>query len=262
MARGSADPYRPSRRRLGDADLLAGLRERGGTASRRYLAERLDVSPLTVSRHVDHLIEAGVLKRLGYGHYGLADAREGLAEPAEELVDVLEQAGVEAHLTGLDVIGSYGHQFVRSYPHLIYVDPPALDELAFQLGAADLLPARAGSGAAQALLPNVDVARVVLLRGQPAGRSDRFGVRGLVAPVEKAWLDLVREARGGAYPIALNELGAILASLLDAGRVDQRRLSSWSREMGYQDEVAVVLDRAAPVGADAELQELAAGARG
>jgi len=195
----------------------------------------------------------------GRGEYALPGAEMFLSEETQELVAALRESGAEAHLTGFDVIASHSHQFVRSYPHLVYADPDALAEVAFALSEAGFwsLPAGATSKRLQTPTPE----RLVLLRGQPPARMQRFGVRGLIAPIEKAWLDLLREVRAGTFPASLGDLGAVLASMVRA-KADVARLRSWAREMGLRDQVDAVLepDAVAP-DARLELRELAAGAR-
>jgi hypothetical protein len=105
-----------------------------------------------------------------------------------------------------------------------------------------------------------DPDRIVALRGQPIARMDRLGVRSEIAPVEKAWLDLLREARAGSLPISLADAGAILASLLRSG-ADETQLLNWAREMGYEHHVQAVLDpQSSARDRDAETRELAEGA--
>ena len=235
------------------------LRERGGTATRATLIRILDAASATVARHLARMVKDGRLVRTGHGEYALPDREELLAGETRELVDALGNSGAEAHVTGFDVIGSHTHQVVRSFPHLVYADPGALAEVGFALGDAGFWSMPAGAAAEHLRSPHPD--RLVLLRGQSASRMDRFGVRGPLAPVEKAWLDLLRETRAGTVPASLGDLGAMLASMLRSN-VDQRRLRSWAREMGYADHVDAVIDPDA-VGdaAEPELRELAAGAR-
>jgi len=219
----------------------------------------LGVSQATVARHLARMVDEGRLVHSSHGEYALPGAEGSLAPETRELVAAVRESGAEAHVTGFDVIGSYSHQFVRSYPHLVYADPDALTDVAFALGEAGFwsLPANAAAKHLRTPMPE----RFVLLRGQPPARMERFGVRGPIAPMEKAWLDLLREVRAGIFPASLADLGAVLASMVRA-KADVRRLRSWAREMGLRDHVDAVLepDAVAPE-ANLELRELAAGAR-
>jgi hypothetical protein len=204
-------------------------------------------------------VEQGRLTRARRGNYALPDAEESLPPEGREIVEALRSSGAEAHLTGFDIVGSHSHQFVRSYPHLVYADPDAMREVAFALSDAGFwsVPSTAASASLRAPVPD----RLVLLRTQPVARMDRFGVRGPVAPIEKAWLDVLREVRAGAFPASLADLGAMLASMLRS-KVDVQRLRSWAREMGYREHVdAVIHPDKVDAASDPELRELAAGAR-
>ncbi|MDA0179945.1 hypothetical protein OJ997_06540 [Solirubrobacter phytolaccae] len=235
------------------------MRERGGTARRATLVREVDASSATVARHLARMVDEGRLVHAGHGEYALPGAEAFLPEEIQELVAALRESGAEAHLTGLDVIGSHSHQFLRSYPHLVYADPDALAEVAFALSEAGFwsLPAGAASKRLQTPTPE----SFVLLRGQPPARMERFGVRGPIAPMEKAWLDLLREVRAGTFPASLADLGAVLAAMVRA-KADVPRLRSWAREMGLRDHVDAVLEPDT-IASDTrlELRELAAGAR-
>jgi hypothetical protein len=223
------------------------------------LIRLLGVPPATVARHLAGLVDEGQLIRSSRGQYSLPNAEASMPPESRELIAALRESAADAHVTGFDVIGSHSHQFVRSYPHLVYADPDALAEVAYALGDAGFwsLPTTAASEHLRTPVPD----RLVLLRGQPPARMARFGVRGSVAPIEKAWLDLLREVRAGAFPASLADLGSMLASMLRA-KADVSRLRSWGREMGLRDQVDAVLDPdAVPADADPELRALAAGAR-
>ncbi len=240
--------------------LLVVLRERGGTASRATLARALDVPVGTVARRLASLIDVGGIERVARGAYRLP--REAmlasLPPTAVELVRALVASGAEAHLTGYDLLASHSHQFVRSFPHLVYADSAALEQVAFALSQAGFQPVPAGRRSRFLVLHAPDPDRVVVLRGQPVSRMERLGVRSEVGPPEKAWLDLLRETRTGIFPISLADVGAILSSLLRSG-ADEALLKRWAREMGYDRHLSAVIQPLA-VFHESELRELAAGA--
>lgn len=188
-----------------------------------------DVDRATVRRRLKDLEEAGMVERVARGTYQLAVRQLGLDPHARELVDILAHAGLEAHLTGLDLLLPYVHQFVRHYPHLVNSEPASLDAAEFELSAKDFVVAQL-NGASTPTLP--DPSRLVLLRSQP--NSDQYGVHGYVAPREKAWVDLLRETARGNVAMQFTELGRILDNLLDAG-ADERKLRRYARQLGYRD---------------------------
>lgn len=256
--------HRNRRPAVTSEDVARALRSRGGVATRRQLAEALSAPAWNLARRLEDLLAQGRVERRGHGVYRLVDEppEDLLGGSAADVVRAIGASGAEAHLTGLDPIAAHSHQFLRSFPHLVYADPGALDQMAFALSQAGFQPVRAGRAARDTLVHAPDPDRIVLLRGQPTSRMDRLGVRSEVAPPEKAWLDLLREARTGALPISLTEVGAILSSLLRSGGGDARQLLRWAREMGYDRQTRAVLDpETAERSNDDELRQLAAGAR-
>ena len=248
--------------RLTADDVERALRARGGTATRAVLTRALRGPTWTVARRLDDLIKAGRVERFERGLYRLVgeDPADALSGSAAEIVHALRRSGSDAHLTGFDPVAANSHQFVRSFPHLVYADPEALEQVSSALAQAGFQPVRAGRAARDMLMHAPDPDRIVVMRGQPIARMDRLGVRSEIAPVEKAWLDLLREARGGSLPISLNDAGAILASLLRSS-ADETQLTNWAREMGYEHHVQAVLDpRSSARDRDAETRQLADGA--
>jgi hypothetical protein len=146
--------------------------------------------------------------------------------------------GYDAHLTGFDLLAPHAHQFVFAYPHLVYADPSAFEALSMELPKRGfvVVPARPGP---KAMTP--DPSSVVVLRRQP--NPEQYGVRGHVAPVEKAWVDTLRETLRGNLEISYLELGRILRSLVDQG-ADLRYLRRYARPLGYVDRVDGALDDA------------------
>lgn len=244
-------------------DVVRALRSRGGIATRRQLAERLETPAWNLARRLQDLVAQGRVERSGQGVYRLLDQEPSLLDgSAAEIVRAIAASGAEAHLTGLDPVAAHSHQFLRSFPHLVYADPNALEQVAFALSQAGFQPVKAGRAARNTVVHAPDPDRVVILRGQPTSRMDRLGVRSEVAPPEKAWLDLLRETRTGVLPLSLAETGAILASMLHSGGGEARQLMRWAKEMGYDRQALAVLDPStAEQSDDDELRQLAAGAR-
>jgi DNA-binding HxlR family transcriptional regulator len=235
------------------------MRERGGTTTRSALAKAIEVSPATTSRLLRHLVEQGRVSRSTRGSYRLEEeASRSLSTTAAQIVAAIEESGSEAHLTGMDLLAAHAHQFVRGFPHLVYADPDALDQVAYALSQAGFLPVAPGPHVRNLLAHSPDIDRVVVLRGQPTARMTRFGVRSEVAPPEKAWLDLLRETKAGNAPWSMADVGAIWASLLLAN-IDAQQLGRWAREMGLDRYVRALTDADADSDAP-ELQELKAGA--
>jgi hypothetical protein len=194
----------------------------------------------TLHRHFQRLVSDGLVEPAGRGEYQLALPQLGLNDDAAQLVGVLETGGLGAHLTGFDLLVPYAHQFVFRYPHLVYAEPMALDGVELELVANDFVVSRANAGG-RISVP--DSSRLVILRKQPD--PERYRVHGAVAPVEKAWVDALREASRGSIPLQFMELGRILRALVDAG-VDMRFLRHYARQLGYLDRVDAAMGDNAP----------------
>ena len=89
-----------------------------------------------------------------------------------EIADVLRREGVDAHLTGFDVLAGHAHQFMFDYPHVVYAEPYAVDAAQSVLADHGFIVMSAGRGGGVQV---PDRSRVVLLRKQ-ADAARRFGV--------------------------------------------------------------------------------------
>ena len=174
---------------------------------------------------------------VGWGRYRLAGARPHLSESAARVLAVVETLAPDAHLTGLDLLAPYAHQFFVEYPHLVYTEPAALQPAAFALADAGFVVILAASGQPDTTI-TASLSETVILRAQP--NPEQYGVHDTYAPREKAWVDALREAQRGWLPIDMTELGRVLRGLLDAGG-DLRRLRNYARRMGYLDRVDAAL---------------------
>ena len=211
-------------------DVLDEVRRLGGSATPRELGLRVPLPRRTLARRLNDLVASGELVRRRHGQYMLRDRAEpGLPERGREIVDVLRREGIDAHVTGLDVLAGYAHQFVFDYPHVVYAEPYALD--AAEAVLADngfTVVSAAPGGDVQA----PDPSRLVLLRKQ-ADAARRFGVIDHVAPREKAWVDLLRESTKGRMNFDFGELGRMLRALHDAG-ADAKRVRRYAARIGYE----------------------------
>jgi hypothetical protein len=216
-------------RKLASGEILVATAELGGEATWGQLRNRFsNVGKTTLSRRLDELIVAGALLRAAQGSYALPNAQLALPPIGQEIVGVLKTNGIEGHLSGFDLLGAYAHQFVFEYPHIVLVEPSSYDSAAMELVRGGFVVVAAGPAAVRT---SADTSRLVLLRPQPDAEK-RFGVRRHIAPVEKAWVDLLRETLKSRLPFQFLELGRILRNLDDRG-ADRRRLSSYATRLGY-----------------------------
>ncbi len=176
------------------------------------LVGQLDASPRTIRRHLQRLVAAGALHRIGHGVYDRKLYEPTLNPEAQELWAQLQASDADAHITGFDLLAGFAHQFVYDYLHLVYCHPPHLSGLASEL-----------SGSGWSVLPAgpmrrfaTESERSVVLRGQ-THEEGRYPVENHLARPEKAWVDLLREARRSKLAFDFGELGRILAAMERAG---------------------------------------------
>jgi hypothetical protein len=238
------------------SDVLQDIRHAGGAATPRDLRRRLGWAERTIYRRLAELVNSGQVVRHGHGQYALT-ATESLPLPdtGREIVGVLEDASVEAHITAFDVLARFAHQFVYAYPHVVYAEPYAVSETARALADAGFVVVQAGR---QAGVEVGDLSRVVALRGQGEA-ARRYGVIGHVASPEKAWVDLLRETRRSGLPFDLGEVGRILGSLRQSG-CDESRLRRYAMRMRY-DAWLDGIEQATPVPENPEIAALRSGYR-
>lgn len=236
--------------------VLDGLRRLGGSASPRALRLEVALSSRSLDRRLHELVECGALIRHGHGQYALSDVDQfPLSDRGREIVGILSKNGIDAHLTGFDVLARHAHQFVFDYPQLVYAEPYAVDaaEAALADGGFIVVPAGRGSK-----IEVPDLSRLVLLRKQ-SDAARRFGVIGHVAPREKAWIDLLREASKGSLNFDFGELGRLLRALLESNG-NSVKLHRYAARMGYDGWLAAVEDPQHN-SSDADAARLAAGYR-
>lgn len=228
----------------------------GGAATPRDLRRRLGWAERTLYRRLAELVDSGQVVRHGHGQYAVA-ATESLSLPGmgREIVGVLAEAGVEAHVTAFDVLARFAHQFIYAFPHVVYAEPYAVSDTARALADAGFVVVRAGRPAGVEV---VDLSRVVLLRGQ-SDAARRYGVIGHVASPEKAWVDLLRETRRSSLPFDLGEVGRILRALRQSG-CDESRLGRYAKRMRYGAWLEGV-EQAPPVPDSPEIAALRSGYR-
>ena len=180
-----------------------------------------------MQRRLQELVEFGVLRSAGHGRYSRPGTSVALNDEAAELVGIIDELDADAHLTGYDILAGYAHQFVYTYPHLVYCHPPHLSGLTSALTEAGwrVLPA----GPAARALPMTD--RTVIVRGQPQ-TPVRYPTDGHLARPEKAWVDLLREVRRSGLPFDYEELGRMLRAIERAGG-GGKALTGYARRAGY-----------------------------
>lgn len=215
------------------------------------LIGQLDASPRTIRRHLQRLVAAGALHRIGHGVYDRKPYEPTLNPEAQELWAQLQASDADAHITGFDLLAGFAHQFVYDYPHLVYCHPPHLSGLASEL-----------SGSGWSVLPAgpmrrfaTESERSVVLRGQ-THEEGRYPVENHLARPEKAWVDLLREARRSKLAFDFGELGRILAAM-ERAEARQGTLAAYARRAGYLEWLRAARGERPPEGD--EQRQLAAG---
>ncbi len=198
------------------------LKDVGGSASLRRISSLCHLPYPTVRDAADQLVRSGRVVR-ERGLYTLSEAP--LAdEEARRLLRLILESGLDAHLTGLDLLSQWWQQFSHRTPHLVYADPSSIDTLTQTLTAGGfvVVPLDRSHGRVSTEAPATT--GLVLARGQSVDFSDRFGVAGGRASIEKAWIDAARETRRGVLPLTLFDLGQILGAALASNAIDLPRL--------------------------------------
>lgn len=145
--------------------------------------------------------DSGEVIRHGHGQYALASPELlPLPEVGREIVAVLAQAGVEAHLTAFDVLARFAHQLVYAFPHVLYAEPYAVSDATRALADAGFIIVRAG---------------------------------------RHAGVDLLRETRRSCLPLDLGEVGRILHAMRSSG-CDEDRLRRYAQRMRYDAWLAAI----------------------
>lgn len=212
---------------ISDAAIVDAIARRGGIATRSDLVRDLGVSKNTASRRVSELVENGSLDDLVAGRVVLHEVDQlPLPDEGREIVSILRTHGLDAHLTGFDLLANRAQQFILEYPHLVYAEPYSLDAVEAALVQSGFVVATPKSAAS---VRTPDQLRLVILRKQSEAER-RYGVTANIAPLEKAWVDLFREVRGGNLYFDLGEVKQLLIALLASG-ADYERLLSYAQRL-------------------------------
>lgn len=227
------------------------IERHGGVAFTAELRSELGLSERSLYRLLGELVAEGSLFREGKSRYTIRPPAAYVSGDGLRIVRVIERLDAEAHLSGYDVLAGFAHQFTFDYPHLVCCHPPHLDGLAAALASKRFVVVAAGPGALRGPL----ALRTVLMRGQPPIRRHTL-VRSSLATPEKAWVDLLREARRSQLPIDYGELGRLLRTMTDHS-INRRALSSYARRIGYLQWLQAATGERQPAGA--QQRQLAAG---
>lgn len=205
---------------LSPSGRVAAALEQLERASSAELARHADVRPGLAATALNRLVGSGRARRLGRGLFvyvpesGSVGAVTGpdvieLSGEAKRLSELLQSTGIEATVSGYDVVGSYGNQLPERWPHLVFVPPGAGEWAADTLRPAGFTIVVNPTAEVLRVVTEIAVGELVIVR-ERATRLDSSGV----ARREDAWVDLVAEWRSG-YPIGRSELREILRSMSD-----------------------------------------------
>jgi hypothetical protein len=159
------------------------------------------------------LRDSRALEQTAHGRYRIRAAGEPmrpiLTNTGEQVWRLLVNAGVDAYLSGFDLIANRSHHHLMAFPHLVVAERGGAEDLAADIDAAGLVPVVGYD------LPAVaDVDRIVIVREARGRTVPIYQIRQHLAPPEVAWIDLYREVRRGVVALEPDELGRILVNLL------------------------------------------------
>jgi hypothetical protein len=218
---------------LSNAAVVNAIARRGGIATRRDLVRDLDVSKDTVHRRLAELVADGSLDDLVAGRVVLHDVNQlPLPDEGREIVSILRAQGLEAHLTGFDLLANRAQQFILEYPHLVYAEPYSLDATEAALVQNGFVVTSPKSASA---VRTPDRLRLVILRKQSEAER-RYGVTSNIAPLEKAWVDLFREVHNGDLYFDMGEVKQLLTALLVSG-ADYEKLLRYANRLRIKEPV-------------------------
>ena len=213
-----------------DSRQLLSIMQNGGVFTVAHFQKIFPLSRYSILRRLGQLERQEEIVQISKGSYQAPIESLSIPDAVKGILDDLDAFALEAHVTGLDILIPYTHQFIKHYPHIVYVDPLHLDAAEDALASDQHIIVRLN---AATRIPMVDnPSDVILLRKQ--SNSAQYGCHGMLAPPEKAWVDTLRETHRGHIKIEFMELGRILHNLIDSG-ADLKKLKNYARRMGYLD---------------------------
>ncbi|MCM1213901.1 MAG: hypothetical protein NC331_12360 [Lachnospiraceae bacterium] len=198
----------------------------------------------TLYWYLSKLVENGYLKRIRNGVYSLNEWKGKnntvLFAAAQDAAVLLDEAGFNYYISGVDILLKYMQHVPEQYPLIIFAERAAREEVESVLGEAGLQvvePARLKEQYENSVLTGDKKTQVVLYTTENFEYSSDN-----IATIEKAFVDLYFSVTRNGYPVALQELVRIYQNLVRLGAIDKKKMIRAAEKRSIQYDIRFIAE--------------------
>lgn len=198
----------------------------------------------TLYWYLSKLVENGYLKRVRNGVYSLNEWKGKnntvLFAAAQDVAVLLDEAGFNYYISGVDVLLKYMQHVPEQYPLIIFAERAAREEVEGVLGEAGfqvMEPAKLKEQYENSVLSGNEKTQIVLYT------TENFEYSGdNIATIEKAFVDLYFSITRNGYPVALQELVRIYQNLVRLGVIDKKKMIRAAEKRSIQYDIRFIAE--------------------
>ncbi|MCM1304070.1 MAG: hypothetical protein NC306_08135 [Butyrivibrio sp.] len=184
------------------------------------------------------------MKRIRNGVYSLNEWKGKnntvLFAAAQDAAVLLDEAGFNYYISGVDILLKYMQHVPEQYPLIIFAERAAREEVESVLGEAGLQvvePARLKEQYENSVLTGDKKTQVVLYTTENFEYSSDN-----IATIEKAFVDLYFSITRNGYPVALQELVRIYQNLVRLGAIDKKKMIRAAEKRSIQYDIRFIAE--------------------
>lgn len=190
------------------------------------------------------LVESGYLKRIRNGVYTFNEWKGKnkvvLFAAARDVAVLLDEAGFNYYISGVDVLLKYMQHVPEQYPLILFVERAARDEIESTLGEAGfqvIEPVKLKEQYEDSILSGDRNTQVILYLTDNFDYCDNS-----IATIEKAFVDLYFSITRNGYPVALQELVRVYQNLVRLGNIDKKRMIKVAEKRSIQYDIRFIAE--------------------
>lgn len=198
----------------------------------------------TIYWYLCKLVERGYLNRVRKGVYALNEWKGKnkvvLFAAAQDAAVLLDEAGFNYYISGVDVLLKYMQHIPEQYPLILFAEKPAREEIERTLGEAGfrvIEPVNLRAQYEDGFLLGDGKAQVVLYATENFDFCEEH-----IATTEKAFVDLYFAVTRNGYPMALQELVRIYRNLVRLGNIDKKRMIKAAEKRSIQQDIRLIAE--------------------
>ena len=198
----------------------------------------------TVYWNLSRLVEAGYLKRIRNGVYAFNEwkgkTKIVLTEEVRKIQAILDEAGFDYFVSGLDVLQLYMQHVPEQFPTILFVEKSAHEEIVKKLLESDLRivnPSEIKQQYENSVLTGDDKKQIIVYNTENFDYENEG-----VATIEKAFVDLYFSITRNEYPLSIQELVRVYQNLIRLGNIDKRKMIAVAARRNLQSDIRLIAE--------------------